>query len=204
MGNVKPISKAEARTRAQKQRVLSAAQACFIENGFHAASMATIADTAGMSPGLIYRYFENKNAIILDIIEQQLTIARRRIRELHSSTHLSKRIVDYFGEQDESDEKSTNMVLYLEISAQASRDPQIAEALKKFDITVCSEFSDWLSRSRDEGGYGLPADIVPTRALVLMCLIEGLRVRSRREPAPDKAELGEMLDKIIGTLVSTK
>ena len=30
--------------------------------------MAAIAEVAGMSPGLIYRYFDSKNAIILAII----------------------------------------------------------------------------------------------------------------------------------------
>jgi len=185
----------------QRARVLSAAQACFVDSGFHAASMATIAETAGMSPGLIYRYFENKNAIILAIIEQQLTIARRRIRELQSSTDLTKRIVDYFDGQKVEDENSINTMLYLEISAQATRDQQIAAAVRKFDIAVCSELADWLSRSGAEGGYGVPKDSAPTHALVLMCLIEGLKVRSRREPAPDRELLGNTLDKIISTLV---
>ncbi|MGD8359415.1 MAG: helix-turn-helix domain-containing protein, partial [Lysobacterales bacterium] len=73
------------RKQAQRERILSAAQACFVESGFHAASMANIAETAEMSPGLIYRYFESKNAIILAIIDKQLTVLRRRIRELHST-----------------------------------------------------------------------------------------------------------------------
>jgi AcrR family transcriptional regulator len=71
--------------RAQRERILAAAQKRFICSGFHSASMATIAETAGMSPGLIYRYFANKNAIILAIIEQQLKIAQRRIRDMRST-----------------------------------------------------------------------------------------------------------------------
>ena len=202
MSKEKPTTKALARARAQRARVLTAAQSCFVESGFHAASMANIAESAGMSPGLIYRYFENKNAIILAIIEQHLTIARRRIRELQSPTHLTKRIVDFFDEQEAAAENSINSMLYLEISAQATRDPQIAEAVKRFDIAVCSELADWLSRSRDDGGYGVPIDIAPTRALVLMCLIEGLKVRSRREPDPDRELLGRTIEGIIGTLVN--
>ena len=123
-------TKAAARTRAQKERVLAAAQLCFVERGFHAASMATIASTAKMSPGLIYRYFENKSAIILAIIEKQLTVARQRIRQLQSAENLSKRIFDYLEEKEPEDEKSMSIALYLEISAQATRDPQIAAALR--------------------------------------------------------------------------
>jgi AcrR family transcriptional regulator len=199
----KPLTKTAARTRAQRERILGAAQACFVESGFHAASMATIAETAGMSPGLIYRYFDSKNAIILAIIEQQLTIARKRIRELHSSKNLSQRIIDYFNEQEEPDKNSMSTVLYLEISAQATRDQQIADALRRYDVTVCSELADWLSRSREAGGYGLAKDIAPARALVLLCLIEGLKLRGTREPALDKDLLGTTLDKIIGSLVTS-
>ena len=64
------------RAEAQRERILCAAQRCFIEYGFHAASMASIAETAQMSAGLMYRYFENKSAIVLAIIERQLQEGR--------------------------------------------------------------------------------------------------------------------------------
>lgn len=198
----KKEGKATQRTEAQKERILAAAQSCFVESGFYAASMATIADTAGMSQGLIYRYFENKNAIILAIIEQQLKVARRRIRELHSSENLSKRIVDYLDEREPDEDKSMNMALYMEISAQATRDPQIAKALQSYDVTVCSELGDWLRRSKEEGGCGLPETIVPARALLLLCLIEGLKLRGPRGPALDRRMLKKTLDEILVTLVA--
>lgn len=37
------------RAEVQRERILCAAQKCFIEHGFHAASMANIAETAQMS-----------------------------------------------------------------------------------------------------------------------------------------------------------
>jgi len=53
-----------ARAAKQRERILDAAEACFIRHGFHAASMAHIAQTADMSAGLIYRYFDGKAAIV--------------------------------------------------------------------------------------------------------------------------------------------
>lgn len=199
--NLKKASKATQRGEVQKERILAAAQSCFVERGFHAASMATIASTAGMSPGLIYRYFESKNAIILAIIGQQLTIARQRIRQLQSSENLSRRIFDYLDENEPDDEKSMSIALYLEISAQATRDPQIAEALQRYDITVCSELGDWLRRSREEGGHGLPADDVPERVLMLLCLIEGLKLRASREQTLNRGMLRKILDELLDVLV---
>lgn len=60
------------RALAQRERVLGAAEQCFLRRGFHVASIADIAAAAEMSAGLIYRYFENKNAIVMAIIERQL------------------------------------------------------------------------------------------------------------------------------------
>jgi AcrR family transcriptional regulator len=195
-------AEATTRTSAQRKRILAAAQACFVKSGFQAASMATIAETAGMSPGLIYRYFENKNAIILAIIGQQLKVARRRIRELHASRNLSGRIVDYLDENDSDHEDSMSTVLYLEISAQSMRDPQIADALRKFDVTVCSEIADWFARDRQVGGYGLPPEIAPSRALMFLCLIDGLKLRATREPALDRKMLRSALDGVMRALVA--
>jgi len=197
-----PLTRAAAHTLAQRERILTAARSCFVDSGFHAASMASIAETAGMSAGLIYRYFENKYAIILAIIDQQLTLARERIRDLHSFTELSQGIVDYFDEPEDERDDSMSTALYLEISAQAMRDPQIAEALRKYDLAVCAELADWFSRGNEEGGGGLPQDIAPTRALMLQCLIEGLIVRSARAPALDNALLRKTLNGILDLLVS--
>lgn len=193
-------SKAAQRIRVQKERILCAAHTCFVDAGFNAASMATIAETAGMSAGLIYRYFDSKNAIILAIIEQQLKESRRKIRELHSSENLASKIVDYLADPKSEENKLMDSGLYLEITAQATRDPQIAEALQGYDAMVCSELSDWLCRSVEEGGYGLPRSIAPSRALMLLCLIEGVKLRGPRGPVFDGQMLKTTLDGMLQSL----
>src|SRR5215470_16806287 len=45
-------------------QILDAALVCFAKHGFHQASMHDISAEAGISVGLIYRYFENKEAVI--------------------------------------------------------------------------------------------------------------------------------------------
>lgn len=154
-----------------------------------------------MSPGLIYRYFDSKNAIILAIIDQQLAVARRRIRELRSASNLSDRIMDYFEQVEPKDEDSMSMPLYLEISAQATRDPQIAAALRHYDTTVCSELSEWLCRDRGKGGYGVSGQVAPTIAVLLLSLIEGLILRGAREPKPDCRQLRKTLEEVLSLVV---
>lgn len=190
----------ERHKQAQRERILGAAQVCFIRSGFHSASMATIAETAGMSPGLIYRYFENKNAIILEIIDKQLGLAQRRIRDMRSTEDLCAGLVAYFNAHDADDDSSMSAALFLEIAAEATRDPEIARAVSRFDRAVRSEFEDWLKRDCDSGGYGLDEKSAKERALLMTLLIEGLKVRKVREPGLDCGLLGSALEVLISSL----
>src|ERR1700736_6711170 len=57
-------------------QILDAAVACFAKRGFHQASMHDISAEAGISVGLIYRYFHNKEAVIA-------AMADRHKKEIH-------------------------------------------------------------------------------------------------------------------------
>src|ERR1700674_5304008 len=70
-------------------QILDAALVCFAKRGFHQASMHDISAEAGISVGLIYRYFENKEAVIsamADRHKQEIHEVLERAR--HASTLL--------------------------------------------------------------------------------------------------------------------
>src|ERR1041384_8584650 len=48
----------------RRSQILDAALICFGKRGFHQTSMHDISAEAGISVGLIYRYFANKEAVI--------------------------------------------------------------------------------------------------------------------------------------------
>ena len=184
-----------ARVEAQRKRILDAAQQCFIEHGFHGASMANIAETAGMSAGRIYRYFENKSAIILAIVEEQLVLLREEI-SLNDRPELPQLMADNYARTCGA-QRGMNAALLLEISAEATRDPQIAQALDDYDAAVRQALCEWLARNRKQGGQGLPKDVAPRRALVLQCLFEGLKLRETREPGLDRGLLLAALQEVV-------
>lgn len=192
--------KAQARTQAQRERILQAAQLCFIEHGFHAAGMARIAETAEMSPGLIYRYFESKSAIIQAIVERQLDLLRDDIR-LNRQLDLAQELSESFACQAKSDGRHLSASLLLELSAEATRDADIAATVRRFDSSLRAALVDWLTRPTADHGHGLaPADAA-ARALVLQLLFEGLRVRETREPDLDRELLSTALHIIIPRLL---
>lgn len=189
------------RADVQRDRILCAALKCFVEHGFHAASMASIAENAQMSPGLIYRYFENKNAIVLAIVQRQLEEKRAMIRQLQSSRQFVDGLLGAFEEWRAQPRNAMSVALMLEMSAEATRNPQIAEALRESDRIARKEFEDWLQRPREQGGVGLPAERASSRSLGLRFVVDGLAVRAAREPDLDRAELRATLEEMVRSLI---
>lgn len=55
----------------RKGQIIDAARASFIRTGFASARMADIADAAGVSIGLVYRYFPSKEALVEAIVAEE-------------------------------------------------------------------------------------------------------------------------------------
>ena len=198
--NAQVVPGSSSRADAQRDRILCAALKCFIEHGFLAASMASIADTAQMSAGLMYRYFENKNAIVLGIIERQLEEKRAIIRQLHSSSDFATGLLAAFERWCTADPGVMNPALFLEMSVEATRNPLLAEALRSFDAGMRMEVQAWLGRDRELGGMGLAPECAATRALSLQCFIDGLVLRSVREPNVDRDQFRSTVQEQIDRL----
>jgi len=195
-------SKNTPRAAAQRERILCAAQKCFIEYGFHAASMSNIAAAAAMSPGLVYRYFENKSAIILAIVERQLQEGRAHVADLHSSADLAESILDTFEKWRARDPSVVNPALLLEMSAEATRDPQIAEALRSSDARIFADLQSWMVRGVEEDGLGLPPDLAARRVILLEFFIHGLAVSVARRPDRVPEALREIINAFVNRLLT--
>ncbi|TCS39267.1 TetR family transcriptional regulator [Paucimonas lemoignei] len=201
--NARPCSaKQTERALAQSERILCAAQKCFIEHGFHAAGMALIAETAEMSPGLIYRYFPSKNAIILAIVERQLQNARTDIRSLYHAPDIAAAAYDAFDCWRRSDPRLMNAALFLEMSAEASRNPELAAALAASDAEIRKEVAQWLQAPVEAGGKGLPPQLATMRGVAMQCFMEGLAIRALREPDIDHVTLQAAIKEFIDNLTS--
>jgi AcrR family transcriptional regulator len=192
-----PASRAEA----QRDRILCAALKCFIEHGFHAASMANIAETAQMSAGLMYRYFDNKSAIVSAIVARQLQEGRAQIEQLRTSADLAASILQTYRLWLARDPSVMSPALHLEMSAAATRDPQLAAVLQESDARIFDDLQGWMARSRDDGGLGLPPDIAARRAHLLMQVWSGLAVSAARHPEQDPAVMQAVIDNFVARLV---
>jgi AcrR family transcriptional regulator len=192
-----------ARAEHQRTRILDAAQACFVREGFHAASMATIAEAAGMSAGLIYRYFDSKSAIILAIIERQLQDKLANIARLAEDPDIARRFVDFFVRLRRGDPDMVNPALLLEIGAQATRDPQIGAAVANSDRAAAAALGEWLRQITRSRGLDLDDAGIRARGLALQCLFDGLAMRAVKDPGLDPALLAAALDAVLPQLLAS-
>ncbi len=55
---------------ARRSQILDAATKVFAAKGFHRATIKDVAQEAGIADGTIYNYFENKNALLLSILDR--------------------------------------------------------------------------------------------------------------------------------------
>lgn len=197
MPEPEPNVRSEARSHAQRERILKAAQSCFVQHGFHAASMSKIAETAGMSPGLIYRYFDNKNAIILEIIERQLEAARSDIAALDADTDLVPMFEKLFHAWRRGDSGFPSPALLLEMTVEATRDHQIKQALGEADRVTGSDLVAWLRERQRRDGDGTAERDLEARAFLIRCVLGGLAIRAIREPDLDGAVLADALNLVL-------
>lgn len=187
---------------AQRNRILDAARRCFIEYGFHAASMSRIAGTAGISQGLAYRYFKNKSAIILALIERQLQHRKFSAGEFHSSEELIAHLLDWLKEPMKKKPNAINPVLFLEMNAESSRDADIQAALQNGDSLYLEDFAQRIQLIAQQSGRSISRKEISERFYALQCIIEGLFVRAVRQGEKKEKRFNQYVAKFIADLLT--
>ena len=194
----KGASARELRAERRRRQVLDAAQSLFKQRGFHSTSMAQIAAEAGMSVGHIYRYFDNKEAVITAIVGQDLEQARETIDEmLQDPTGVRAAMVAGVDRGVAKMLDRMDAALFLEVMAEAARHPKIAESarLQHEATKMCV---GWLF----EDGRVPPGRFTAVQAVDLMTLVfSGLRIRAIQDPDADVTELTETVRTLVRELI---
>src|SRR3954464_13639809 len=72
----------------RRDQIMAAAIVAFAKRGFHQTSMHDISAEAGISVGLIYRYFANKEAVIAAMADQHKLHIRELLEEARQAPTL--------------------------------------------------------------------------------------------------------------------
>lgn len=185
---------------ARRERILDAAEHCFARTGFHRTTIADICREAGISAGALYVYFDSKEALIAGITERDRATLAGQMTELASSSDLLAALGS-LGEYYAVEQPRYKQVLCLEIGAESTRNPLIADMFRSVDRFVTESMSALFDRSRAEGRIAPQLDSA-TIAKVLCVLGDGLFYRRAIEPDFDAREIIPILLSLVGTLLN--
>jgi AcrR family transcriptional regulator len=184
----------------RRQQILDAACERVRQSGFHGASMADIAKAAGLSVGQIYRYFENKEAIIAAIVAQDLAEMRDKFAELEMQPGtLLDAIDEHLPEGVDKCFDPRRAALALEVVAEAARNPKVAAIVRSAD-----EQERALARSmmeRDRKPEWSEAEFL-ARCETIGLLFDGLLMRGVNHPDLDREALTAVLRSTVRHLLT--
>ena len=184
----------------RRRQILRAAGQCFAEKGFHQASMAEIAKAAGLSMGLLYRYFANKDALVMAFAEMSRANSVALFESLAASTDPKRDLAGIVDALLGEALDPALLRLQMEVMAEACRNDALMAALRREDALARGALLESIEALRKRG---LAKPPVPAPALVelLNALFEGLTVRLALQPDLDRARLSRATLKALVALV---
>lgn len=190
------------RSEARRAQILAAARDCFRRSGFHGASIAQICKEAGMSAGHIYHYFENKEAIIAAIVEQDLSRLLTMTAELRTASNLREAITTCTADGVRTNLDPEVAALKLEVVAEASRNPRVAEIVCAADQRCRASMLETLRDNRRSFGQDDDEAWVAGLTELFATMYDGLLVRAVRNPEVDQEMVIRMFHNVILTLIT--
>lgn len=131
----------------RQQQILEAAMLCFAKRGFHPTSMHDISDEAGISVGLIYRYFKNKEEVIAALAtEHKKDIAELLERAGEAPTLLEAMEILFTSHCCEHSPQIISAFV-VDLFAEASRNPRVARVVRSVAKSKTDGVANLIARS---------------------------------------------------------
>lgn len=180
----------------RQTRILDAAERVFARAGFHAATMQDVAAEAAMSPGNLYRYFASKDAIIAGMAERDRTLIAADFAELDPARGSVLEQLETLGRKHLIEEPREKAVICMQIWAEASRNPVMAQMCASIDGTVVGGLARAIAGAKASGE--LPDNLDDARFLqAVFMMADGFFCRRATDPGFDAVMAAETLFKAM-------
>ena len=150
----------------RREQILEAAIVCFAKRGFHQASMHDISAEAGISVGLIYRYFQNKEAVIAAMAERHKQEIQELVERAGQAPNLLEGLEILFTAHCCEDSPKVLSAFVVDLYAEASRNPQMADLVRDVLQTAMNGVIDVIARSPEI--KNTPHDLTPKQMVELI------------------------------------
>jgi len=162
-------------------QILDAALVCFAKRGFHQASMHDISAEAGISVGLIYRYFENKDAVISAMADRHKKEIHKVLERAQQAPTLLESLEILFTAHCCEDAPQVVSAFVVDLYAEASRNPRVADLVRDVLQTAMDGVTDLIARSpeAESAAHGLkPREL----AELIFAVSRGMLMRDVLQP----------------------
>lgn len=140
---------------ARRQEILEAARSVFVDKGCDAASMQDISKAAGVSAGNIYRYFPNKDALIVAVCERCEAGHREAFEQASADTASPLGALVAMGEHAfetfQHDHVRDEIMLTLESALVAARHEQFGPLVRQQTARLRDGLTDLVSAAQANG-----------------------------------------------------
>ncbi len=162
-------------TSDRRQQILGAAMICFAKCGFHQATMHDISEQAGISVGLIYRYFQNKEAVISAMADDHKRDIQELLARARRAPSLLEALEILFTAHCCENAPQLEAAFVVDLFAEAGRNPEIAHLVRDLLSTMSDGVTDLIARAPE-----LPAthELKPREmAELIFAAIRGMMMR---------------------------
>ena len=128
-------------------QILDAALVCFAKRGFHQTSMHDISAEAGISVGLIYRYFENKEAVISAMADRHKKEINEMLNRARQAPTLLESLEILFTAHCCEDAPQVVSAFVVDLYAEASRNPRVADLVRDVLQTAMAGVTELISKA---------------------------------------------------------
>jgi AcrR family transcriptional regulator len=160
----------------RRVQILDAAMVCFAKHGFHQASMHDISAEAGISVGLIYRYFENKEAVISAMADRHKKEIHDVLERARQAPSLLESLEVLFTAHCCEKGAQVTSAFVVDLFAEASRNSRVAELVRDVCETTMDGVTDLIARAPEakSGAH----DLTPRQiAELIFAVNDGLLMR---------------------------
>lgn len=164
--------RAELNREQRRAQILATALTVFAEQGYHRASITDVVKAAGVARGTFYLYFDSKEAIFLDLLDDLLRTLRSSVAGMDLSPQAAPmreqlhRIVVRVLETAKTNERLTRIIFREAVGVDVAVDAKLQE--------FNDELHGWLTRALELGehlGWIRPGD----HAVAATCIVGTMR-----------------------------
>jgi AcrR family transcriptional regulator len=192
------LSRAERREQTREE-LLTAAEACFVSQGFHASSVDEVADRAGYTKGAVYSNFASKEDLFFAVYERRvehvLTEVVPGLRQAGAERAFDQLAAGALQRRDRSDGWRA---VFFEFWAHVLRHPELRERFAAIHARFLEPMTDAVRQLADDRGQALPSDVTASQVAVAWNAMEvGLAMERLTQPQTVDVALARRMGRLL-------